>query len=106
MRREAEAAIRASSGNLAAREEAEELLAHAKSVERDAKRADKAATTGTGLRTVWVATLTDAEAALDWAYARAPARFTELVQDMANEAVRFGARSVPGFAVTESKVAN
>lgn len=100
---EAQAAIRASSGNLEEREKAEELLAEAKQVERFAKRADKAATTGTGLRSYWVATLTDAGAALDWAYERDPARFTELVQTMANEAVRAGARKVPGFAVTEEK---
>lgn len=100
---EARAAIRASSGNLEEREKAEELLAEAKQVERFAKRADKAATTGTGLRSYWVATLTDAVAALDWAYERDPARFTELVQQMANEAVRAGVRSVPGFAVTEEK---
>lgn len=100
---EAQAAMRASSGNLEEREKAEELLAEAKQVERFARRQDKAATTGTGLRSYWVATLTDAGAALDWAYERDPARFTELVQQMANEAVRAGARKVPGFAVTEEK---
>ena len=100
---EAQAAIRASSGNLEAREHAEELLKEAKQVAGWAKKADKAATTGTGLRSYWVATLTDAGAALDWAYERDPARFTELVVAMANEAVRAGARSVPGFAVTEEK---
>jgi hypothetical protein len=100
---EATAAIRASSGNLAERETAEELLKEAKQADRFAKRADKAATTGTGLRTVWVATLQDADAALDWAYGRDPVRFTELVQQMANEAVRVGARSVPGFVVSEEK---
>lgn len=102
-RKEAVEAIRQSSGNLAAREEAEELLADAKRLEKTAKRADKAATTGTGLRTVWVATLTDAEAGLDWAYERDPARFTELVVAMANEAVRAGVRTVPGFVVAEEK---
>lgn len=100
---EARAAMRASSGNLEEREKAEELLAEAKQVERFAKRADKAATTGTGLRSYWIATLTDAGAALDWAYERDPARFADLVVAMANEAVRAGARNVPGFAVTEEK---
>lgn len=102
-KREAEDAIRATSGNLEARVQAEELLAHAKSAEKQAKRADKAATTGTGLRTVWVATLENDEAALEWAYGRDPARFTALVQSMADEAVRLGARSVPGFVVAEEK---
>ncbi|PDS97543.1 hypothetical protein CO659_12845 [Rhizobium sp. S9] len=104
-KRAADEAIRASSGNLAAREEAEEQLAEARRLERGAGRAWKAATTGTGLRTVWTATLVDAEAGLDWAYTKDPARFTELVQAMANEAVRAGVREVPGFAVVESKVA-
>jgi hypothetical protein len=102
-RKAADEAMRASSGNLAAREEAEEQLAEAKRLEKTANRTFKAATTGTGMRTVWVATLTDAEAGLDWAYARDPARFTALVQDMANEAVRNGLRAVPGFAVAEEK---
>lgn len=100
---EAQAAIRASSGNLAEREVAEELLKEAKQADRFAKRQDKAATTGTGLRSVWVATPTDWEAGLDWAYGRDPVRFKELVQQMANEAVRLGARSVPGFVVSEEK---
>lgn len=99
----AQEAMRASSGNLEEREKAEELLAQAKQVERFAKRSDKAATTGTGLRSVWVADLEDASAALDWAYERAPERFAALVQDMANEAVRAGARSVPGFVVREER---
>jgi hypothetical protein len=98
-------AIRASSGNLAAREEAEEQLADAKRLEKTARRWDKAATTGTGLRTVWVATLKDAEAGLDWAYARSPERFAELVQQMADEAVRSGVRTIPGFVVEDKKVA-
>lgn len=100
---EAQAAIRASSGNLAEREVAEEMLKEAKQADRFAKRQDKAATTGTGLRSVWVATLQDADSALDWAYGRDPVRFKEMVQQMANEAVRIGARSVPGFVVTEEK---
>ena len=102
---EAQAAIRASSGNLAEREAAEAMLKEAKQADRFAKRQDKAATTGTGLRSVWVATPTDWEAGLDWAYGRDYVRFRELVQQMANEAVRTGARSVPGFVVTEDRVA-
>lgn len=99
----ATAAIRESSGNLAEREVAEQLLTEAKQADRFAKRQDKAATTGTGLRTVWVAAPVDWEAGLDWAYGREPVRFKELVQQMANEAVRSGARSVPGFVVSEEK---
>lgn len=99
----ATAAIRESSGNLAEREVAEELLKEAKQADRFAKRHDRAATTGTGLRAIWVAELQDENMALDWAYGRDPVRFKELVQQMANEAVRTGARSVPGFVVREEK---
>jgi hypothetical protein len=102
---EAQAAIRASSGNLAEREVAEEMLKEAKQADRFAKRQDKAATTGTGLRSVWIAEPADWEAGLDWAYGRDPVRFKELVQQMANEAVRTGARSVPGFKVWEDRKA-
>ena len=105
VRKAAEDAIRASSGNLEARIEAEDMLAHAKSVATEARRADRDATTGTGLRTVWLAELADAELAMDWAYGRDPARFTALALDMANESVRLGARAVPGFVVVDRKVA-
>lgn len=104
-KRKADAAMQSTTGNLAAREEAEAELAAAKEIERDAKRANRIATTGTGLRTVWVATITDEAAALDWAYGRDPGRFRELVQQMADEAVRGGMRSIPGFDVQENKVA-
>lgn len=101
---EAQAAMRASSGNLEARVDAEELLAHAKSVEKDARRSERAATTGLGLRTVWVATMTDESAALDWAYNRDPEAFRALCQHAADTVVRAGMRSVPGFKVEETKV--
>lgn len=101
----AQAAIRASSGNLAQREVAEEMLKEAKQADRFAKRQDRAATTGTGLRSVWIAEPADWEVGLDWAYGRDPVRFKELVQQMANEAVRSGIRSIPGFKISEEKKA-
>lgn len=101
----AQAAMQASRGNLEEREKAEELYQAAQDIERVAKRADKAATTKTGLRSVWTAEMADQEKALDWAYGRAPERFLELTQQLADEAVRGGLRSVPGFNVTEERVA-
>jgi len=105
----ATAAIQASSGNLAARVEAEELLADAKMLEKQAARADRQAATGTGLRTTWVATPDtkpdSAELALDWAYTKDPRRFAELVQQMADESTRTGTRTIPGYVITETKVA-
>jgi len=104
-RQAANAAMQASAGNLAAREEAEERLAEAKALEKTAKKADKAATTGTGLVTRWVAVMDDPEKALDWAYGRAADEFVALAQKQADEVVRAGVRSVPGFRVGEQKVA-
>lgn len=101
----AQEAIRQSSGNLEARVEAEELLADAKSLTKQAARADRQATTGTGLRTVWRAELVDMEAALDWWFGERPEEFTALVQRLADSAVAAGVRKVPGFVVHEEKVA-
>jgi hypothetical protein len=101
----AQEAIRASSGNLAARVEAEELLAHAASVTKQAARADKAATTGTGLRTVWRAELVDAFAALTWYYDKNPGVFHEFIQKLADADVHSGVRKIEGFRVVEDKVA-
>lgn len=102
---EAQAAIRASSGNLAAREDAEVLLKDAKAAERDAKRADKAATTGTGLRTVWRCEVTDIEAALDHYYPLAAEQFKQLAEELARVDVSMGKREIPGFRVWGDKVA-
>lgn len=102
---EARKALQESAGDLSARVEAEEKVAHAKSLERGAKRANKDATTGLGLRTIWNTVMMDADAALDWAYGKDPAKFNELAQSMAETAVRGGARAIPGFEITEDKVA-
>lgn len=102
---EAQAAIRSSSGNLAAREEAEELLADAKKLERGAKRADRAATTGLGLRSVWNVNIADEEKALDWAFTHAPGEFMAMALSLAEEQVRGGVRQLPGFSIVEDKVA-
>jgi len=99
------AAMQASAGNLAEREAAEELLADAKKLETTAKRTFKAATTGTGLRTVWSVELVDEEVAMDWLWARAKDEVLAVAQRNAEEVVRGGARAVPGFSVTERKVA-
>lgn len=102
---EAQAAMQASAGNLAERERAEEVVSFAKQAERHARSQEKAATVGTGLRTVWTAELLDEEAALEWAYGRDPKRFTALCQQLADEAVRSNVRSIPGFSIVEGKKA-
>lgn len=101
----AQAAMQASRGNLEEREKAEELYQAAQDIERVAKRADKAATTKTGLRSVWSAEMVDQEKALDWAWGYAPERLVAATQQLADEAVRGGMRTVPGFLVKEDRVA-
>jgi hypothetical protein len=101
----AQAAMQASRGNLEEREKAEELYQAAQDIERVAKRADKAATTKTGLRSVWTAEMVNQEAALDWAWGYAPERLLAATQQLADEAVRGGLRKVPGFKVEEERVA-
>jgi hypothetical protein len=103
---EAQAAIRASAGNLEEREKAEVLLVEAKEADKWAGRAEKKATTGTGLRTVWEVAIADQEEALDWAFAENPAAFMDLAQSLAESAVRAGRHQMAGFTVTETKVAH
>lgn len=103
--REAEEAIRASSGNLSAREEAEAQLKEAKSANKDARRAEREANTGTGLRTVWVTEIESLNDALDWAFARDEQAFRDLALSMAREQVQRGVRNIPGFKITDTKVA-
>ncbi|TDH35700.1 hypothetical protein E2A64_10190 [Pseudohoeflea suaedae] len=101
----AQAAIRETSGNLTARVDAEEQLSYAKDLEKNAKRAGKAATTGLGLRTIWHADITDAAAALDWAFEQDAAAFTDMATEMAQRAVRGGKRDIPGFRIWDEQVA-
>ncbi len=101
----AQEAMQASAGNLAEREAAEELLADAKALEKTARRSEKAATTGLGLRTVWDAVLENEEVAMDWCWERARAEVLAVAQRNADELVRSGVRQVPGFRVVERKVA-
>lgn len=100
---EAERLMRESAGDLAAREDAEHMLASAKLAEADAKKATKAATTRLGLRAAWVPTLTDRNAAIKHYWAKAPEAFERLVIDMAQRDVRAGIRSIPGFQIIEEK---
>lgn len=102
-RRAAEEAIQSSRGDIDAREEAEAMLAEAKGAERQAKRADKAVTTGTGLRTYYHAELTDLDAAVRHYWSRDREAFQKLVSDLAARDVRAGKREIPGFHVAEDR---
>jgi hypothetical protein len=109
--RDAAEAMRAAAANdLQAREEAEALIADAEAAQKLAKAAagDKAHATGgsraMGLRSVWKATLTDSHAAAAHYWRTNPDAFTSLLQKLADDDVRAGKRSVPGFDVVEARV--
>lgn len=104
-KRKAEEAIRASAGNLAAREAAEEQLATAKEAEKFANRQERLATTSTGLRTTYTASITDLSAAIKHYWAERKVEFEALVQRLADEDVRRGLRTIPGITITEDKKA-
>lgn len=99
------------SGNLEALEDAERLIKAAKAAEKDAARAgkQKAHATGgeraVGLRSVWTPTLTDSCAALRHYRERQPEQLKQWLVEQAENDVRAGARSIPGFEVTEARVA-
>jgi hypothetical protein len=104
-------AMRAAAANdLHAREQAEALIADAEAAQKAAKAAagDKAHATGgsraMGLRSVWKAELKDAQIAAGFFWKRDPSVFNAFLQKLADEDVRAGKRSIPGFDVTETRV--
>jgi len=104
-------AMRAAAANdLQAREEAEALIADAEAAQKVAKAAagDKAHASGgsraMGLRIVWKAELKDAQIAAGFFWKRDPSVFNAFLQKLADEDVRSGKRSIPGFDVTEARV--
>jgi len=105
LKRKAEEEMRASAGNLVAREAAEETLAFAKEAEGFAKREERRATTGTGLRTTYEVSVTDLSTAIRHYWTARKADFQTLVQSLAEEDVRRGVREIPGFTITEIKKA-
>lgn len=100
---EAAAAMRASAGNLEDRETAEELVKAAEEAQRDANRATKAATTGTGLTTYYEAVMTVQRDAMLHYMKDQPGEFVALCQRLADADVRNGKRTIPGFTVEERK---
>ncbi len=101
--RKALEAMQASTGDLAAREEAERLANDARIARQDARRTAKAATTGLGLRTSYRPVLTDLSAAIRHYWGSRRPAFEELVMGLAAEDVRAGQREIPGFVVEEVK---
>jgi hypothetical protein len=109
--RDAAEAMRAAAANdLQAREEAEALIADAEAAQKLAKAAagDKAHATGgsraMGLRSVWKAQMVEPYTAARHYWNVNPERFYAALQKMADDDVRAGKRSIPGFDVTEARV--
>jgi len=103
----AEAARAASASNLAAREEAEELVAAAAQADAAAKRIENAKTQARGgeramgLRKTYTPVLTDRKAALMHYISEQPDEFVALLMRLAWADVRAGKRQLPGFVVEE-----
>tara|TARA_R110000851_G_C13100092_1_gene568109 strand:+ start:8285 stop:9001 length:717 start_codon:yes stop_codon:yes gene_type:complete len=98
-------ATRAAAGNIDAREQADQLAASAKQAETIAKRAERAAGTGLGLRTTYRAEVTDFTAAARAFWTSHRDRFEALTLTIAQEQVRAGKRDIPGITVIEERKA-
>lgn len=92
-------ATRAASGNLEAREQADQLAASAKGAEKLAKVAEKAASTGLGLRTTYRAEVTDFAVAARHYWGPDRDQFEALVLNLAQRDVRAGKHTIPGVTV-------
>jgi hypothetical protein len=97
--------------DLAARAEAEALLKDAGKADKLASRAEKGKAMVAGgarsvsLRSVWTPALADAVAALKHYKAAQPEALKAWLIEQATRDVAAGSRSIPGFTITESKVA-
>lgn len=106
----AEAARAAATDNLEAKEAAEALITQAKQAEAAARRAenDRAHVTGgaraTTLRTVWRADMVDPHLAAAHYWRTNPTAFNAVLQKLAEDDVRSGKRTIPGFDVVEDRV--
>lgn len=96
--------------NLAEREEAEQLVKEAKAAKEAARKAGQAKAhakgegRATGLRTVHCAVMIDPKEAAAWVWVERRDDLMVFVQDLADKAVRGGARTIRGFDVIEEKV--
>lgn len=108
-REAAEAMRAANAADMEAREAAEAKMQEAEGAARLAKAAakDKAHATGgdraLGLRSRWVATLEDPKEAAAYFWRLNADAFNALLQKLADDEVRGGKRSIPGFTVTEER---
>lgn len=98
-----EALQAAEPSNLVAREEAEDLISAATKAQQAAGRAEKATTTGTGLRTYWSADITDLKDACRYFWANNPEAFRPLIQQLASQAVQISKADLPGVTAVSDR---
>lgn len=103
--RVAREAVQASSGNLEAREQAEQQITAAKAAENIMKKAEKAATAGLGLRTVWEVEVTDPRALAGHYWKTRSAEVDAFFRGLAKSDVHAGVRSIPGCNIIETRKA-
>lgn len=108
---EAMAAMRQrDAANLQQREDAERLVQEAKQADVAANQAEKARAhakgdgRATGLRTVYRAEIVDRKQAAAWVWVDHNDALMGFIQDLADKAVRTGARKLPGFEIIEERV--
>lgn len=92
-------AARAASGSLSDAEQLAQAEDAAKAAERIAKKAEKSASTGLGLRTVPRAEITDFKAAARFYWEPEHHRFEALVLEFAQRDARAGKRDIPGVTI-------
>lgn len=101
-RKAAEDAFRASQvDDLAGRAKAEALLDEAKKADKVASKADKAATTGLGLRTSYQAEITDMSAFARYCWTNHKAEVDEFFETLAKQLVARKVMTMPGVTVHE-----
>jgi hypothetical protein len=107
----AQEALRASRDDLAAREQAEAMLAEAKKADAAASRAEKDRAQGKGgaravsLRTTYVAEVGDYTSLAKWVWQHDAETLREWLDEYAAQKVRAGRRDLPGVNVIEKKEA-
>jgi hypothetical protein len=103
----ADAARAAQATDLAAQDAAEDLIRAAEKAQADAKRIENSRTQARGgeramgLRKTFTPVMTDPKAAILHYMNRDKEAFIDLAQRLANEDVRYGLRSIPGFTIEQ-----
>lgn len=98
-------ATRAAGGNLEAREQADQQAVAAKQAEKVATKAEKAAQTGLGLRTVRALKITDTRALAAWLWKHRREDAETAHADLAQRIFRNGGPAMDGTEIEETKKA-